>query len=459
MSALRERVQGSVISPESAEYEAARAVWNAAHDRRPALIVQCESAADVAAAIGSAVAGGLEIAVRGGAHSMSGASTGDDTLVIDLRKMNSVHVDPENRRARVGGGALLGDVDRAAQEHGLATPFGLVSHTGVGGLTLGGGMGWLTRLHGLSIDNLLSAEVVLANGQIVRASAEENPELFWGLRGGGGNFGVVTEFEFRLHPVGPMVHFALLFWSLDQGVAAMRAIREVMVDLPHSVNAVPALGITMPPAPFVPPEHQGKQGYALLVAGFGDAAEHEGVLERMRAALPPTFEFVTPMPYTGLQSLVDAGNAAGFWDYEKGASFAELSDEAIAVLAEHLPRRTSPLSVMLLYRLDQAYSEVPEDATAFGGGRSPRFGAFMLGICPDPALLSGERDWLRAMYQALTPFMIDEGAYVNSLAQTGEESRVRAAYGDKYDRLVEIKNTYDPQNIFHRNANIPARNQ
>lgn len=458
LTGLREAVTGSVITAADAGYDDARAVWNGAHDRRPAVIVQCASAEDVAAAVGCATSCGLEIAVRGGAHSMSGASTGDDVLVIDLRKMNSATVDPGTRRARVGGGALLGGLDAAAQAHGLATPAGMVSHTGVGGLTLGGGMGWLSRMHGLAIDNLVSARVVLADGRIVRASSEENPDLFWGIRGGGGNFGVVTEFEFQLHPVGPIVQFGLMFWSLDQGTAVLRLTRDLFHDLPRTVNLVPVLGFTAPPAPFVPQEHLGELGYALLATGFGDPAEHAALIERIRAELPPTFDFVSPMPYVALQQLIDEGNPHGIHAYEKGGSFAELTDEAIEIWTEHIPRRTSPNSAVMLNRLDEAYCEVDDDATAFGGTRTPRYIAFMLGVCADPGLLPGEREWVRAMYDALAPHMIDEGTYVNALSPKDEANRIRAAYGAKYDRLVELKRKYDPENVFHRNANIPVNN-
>src|SRR5712692_11215927 len=259
---LRAAMSGTVLVPGDAEYDEARTVWNAAIDRRPAIIARCSTAADVSAAVTLAVENGLEIAVRGGAHGMSGKAVVDDGLMIDLSGMNSVVVDPDARRARVGGGALLADVIAATQEHGLATPVGLIAHTGVGGLTLGGGMGWLTRKHGLSIDNLVSAEIVTADGRIRRASETENGDLFWAIRGGGGNFGVVTEFEFALHPVGPIIQLALLFWDLDRGRDVLRLAQDLCGSMPRDINVV-AGGLNAPPAPFVPPEHHLKPGYAL----------------------------------------------------------------------------------------------------------------------------------------------------------------------------------------------------
>jgi FAD/FMN-containing dehydrogenase len=450
---LRAALQGSVITPEDLGYDLARKVWNADVDRRPAVIAECASAEDVAAAVGFAEDYGLEIAVRAGAHSMPGYSTCDGGLMIDLHQLNSVTVDPDARRVRVGGGALLSDLDAATQAHGLAVPAGVVGHTGVGGLTLGGGMGWLTRQAGLTIDNLLSAQVVLADRRVVRAAEDENPDLFWAIRGGGGNFGVVTEFEFRLHEVGPMIQFGLFFWSVDQGAAALRVIREVLVDMPRTCTAIPAAGLTAPPAPFVPVEHHHEQGYALLLTGFGEPEEHQRLAQRVRSALPPTFEYVSPMPYVALQQMLDEANAWGMYGYDKGAYFAEISDDMIDVLTEYVPRKTSPLSVVLFYPLDGAYSEIGEDDTAFGGGRTPRYMGFFIGLCPSQEMLAGERAWVRSTWDALKPYMIGTGSYVNAL-EAQEEGRIRDTYGPKYGRLAAIKRKYDPQNVFHRNINI-----
>jgi len=297
---LRAAMNGPVIGPADPGYDEARRVWNAGIDRYPAVIARCASSADVAAAVTFAATNGLEITVRGGAHSMSGAAVTDRGLMIDLSQLNRVSVDPQAKRARASGGALLADLDAATQAYGLAVPAGVVSHTGVGGLTLGGGMGWLTRQAGLSIDNLVSAQVVTASGQIRRASADENPDLFWAIRGGGGNFGVVTEFEFRLHEVGPVVQAGLLFWDLEQGRDVLGVAREIIAALPRGLNIIVA-GLNAPAAPFVPMQHHHQPGYVLVVAGFGSAAGHAQVMTRIRQALPPSWEFATPMPYVALQ--------------------------------------------------------------------------------------------------------------------------------------------------------------
>jgi FAD/FMN-containing dehydrogenase len=450
---LRQAIGGHVIAPEDADYDQARRVWNAAIDRRPALIARCESAADVAAAVSFAVANQLEVTVRGGAHSVGGASVADDALMIDLSALNGVTVDPQAKRARVGGGALLADLDAATQQHGLAVPAGLVSHTGVGGLTLGGGMGWLSRRAGLSIDNLVSAQIVTADGQLRCASADEHADLFWAIRGGGGNFGIVTEFEFGLHEVGPMIQLGLPFWGLDQGRDVLRLAREVIASLPPDVNVVIA-GMNAPPAPFVPPDYHHQPGYALVVVGLGAPEVHEAVLAQIREALPPLWEFVTPMPYTALQQMMDEPNAWGFQSYDKGAYVEDLSDDVIDVVVDQLPGKASPLSVLLFYRLDGAYSAIADDETAFSGGRSPRYAVFIIAICPTPALLDADRAWVRSTWAALLPHTAETGVYVNAL-DTSEEDRVKAAYGSaKYDRLAAIKARYDPANVFHHNANI-----
>jgi len=385
---------------------------------------------------------------------MPGYASSETGLVINLGRMNQVSVDPETKRAQVQGGALLRDLDTATQGYGLAVPSGLVSHTGVAGLTLGGGMGWLTRQAGLTIDNLVSAQVVLADGRIVRAAEDENSDLFWAIRGGGGNFGVVTEFEFALHEAGPLVQFGLFFWEAEQGRQALQLMRDVVAGLPRSMNGIPA-ALTAPPAPIVPAEHHGKVGFALLLTGFGEEAEHQKVVERIRNALPPLFEFVTPMPYVTLQQMLDEGNAWGFYGYDKGAYFEDLSDGVIDVLAKHVPRRNSPLSVVLFYRLDEAYSEVDDNESAFGGDRSPRYMGFFIGLSPTPDLLPSEREWVRSMWNDLKPYMMGTGSYVNAL-ESQETDRVRETYGVKYERLTAIKAKYDPQNLFHRNVNIKS---
>ncbi|SHK62700.1 FAD/FMN-containing dehydrogenase [Pseudonocardia thermophila] len=451
---LRAAMRGEVVVPGDPGYDEARKVWNADIDRSPAVIARCATTDDVATAVAFGQLAGLEIAVRSGAHNVAGRCTCDDGVMIDLSGMRTVQVDPETRRARVQAGALLGDLDAATQEHGLAVPLGAISHTGVGGLTLGGGMGWLTRRFGLAIDNLESAEIVVADGRVLRASRAEHPDLFWAIRGGGGNFGVVTEFEFRLHEVGPMIDFGLFFWPVEQGVEALRLMRDVVGGLPRTLNAFIAF-TNAPPAPFVPQEHHMRPGYALVLAGFGDSAEHARVAGRLRAALPPLFDFCTPLPYTELQKVFDEGTAWGYHAYEKTIEIDDFTDPVIDVLVERLPQKASPLTVLIAYRLDAAYTEVGEDETAFGGRREPRCELFLFPICPDPDTLVADRAWARGLWDALRPLSRSIGGYVNSMSGDVEEERVLAAYGrEKLDRLAQIKAVYDPGNVFRNNVNI-----
>ncbi len=454
IEALREAMGGPVYTADDRGYDEARTVWNAGIDRRPGVIARCDSTADVVAAVAFARERSLDVAVRGGAHNPAGTAVCDDGLMIDLSRLNQVTVDAEARRARVGGGALLSDLDTATQAHGLAVPAGVVGHTGVGGLTLGGGMGWLSRKFGLTIDSLVSAEVVTADGQVRRASADEHPDLFWAIRGGGGNFGVVTEFEFRLHEVDPMVQFGLFFWGLDQGPEVMRFARELIPAMSRDVNAIFG-ALNAPPEPFVPDEYKLTPGFALIVVGFGADTEHEDAVTRIRAAVPPLFDLVTPMPYVALQTMLDEGNAWGFHSYEKGTYVEDLSDGVIEVIAEHVGRKNSPMSLMLLYRLDGAYCDVANEDTAFGGDRSPRYEAFIVAMAPDPELLAADREWVRGLWDALRPHAIGAGGgYVNGTVEFGED-RLRGIYGPaKYDRLAQIKGVYDPANLFHLNGNI-----
>jgi FAD/FMN-containing dehydrogenase len=451
---LRAAMDGPVILPGDAEFDDRRRVWNGGIDRSPSVIARCTSAADVATAVRFAREHGLEISVRGGAHNPAGTAVCDDGLMIDLSLLNSVQVDPAARRARVGGGALLADLDTATQAHGLAVPAGAVSHTGVGGLTLGGGMGWLTRQFGLSIDNLASAEVVTAAGQVLRAAEDGHPGLFWAIRGGGGNFGVVSSFEFRLHEVDPTVQVGLFFWGLDQGPEALRLAREITAAMPPDINAVIA-ALNAPPLPFVPEQHHFAPGYALLLTGFGFTPEHARLVTEIRQALPPLFDLVAPMPYVVLQQILDEANAWGSHSYDKGTYIESLSDEVIEVITEQVPQKNSPMSVLMLYRLDGAYSRVGDDETAFSGGRSPRYGAFIEGLAPDAGLLADERRWVRGFWSALRPHAIGSGdGYLNALTDYHGD-QVRNSYGPaKYERLAKIKAEYDPDNVFHLNANI-----
>jgi FAD/FMN-containing dehydrogenase len=455
LSGLKRNFAGTLIAADDPDYDDARRLWNADHDGRPAVIARCSSAADVAAAVRFAQERGLELAVRGGAHSTAGSSTADGGLVVDLSAMNAVRIDADRRRAHVGGGALLADLDAAAQEHSLVTPAGMVSHTGVGGLTVGGGMGWLTRRHGLTIDNLLSVEVVLADGRTVHCSNDQEPDLFWAVRGAGANFGVVTEFEFALHPLDTMVSFGLYFWPLERGGDVLRRVRDIYNDATLSRDVMlTTAALNAPPAPFVPAEHHFAPGYAVLVVSYAGPELQAQTTARVLADLPPLFQMETPMPFVELQRLLDETYAWGILAYEKGTYLPELTDAAIDIIVEHVPAKNSPLSALLFYRLDGAFCEVEEDATAFGGRRTPQYGTFILDVAPDRTLLEADRAWVRSLWSALQPHSVVNGAgYVNSMAEY-DDARTRATYGAKYDRLTALKARYDPHNVFHRTANI-----
>jgi FAD binding domain/Berberine and berberine like len=455
LASLQAALTGRVLGPRDADFDRARRVWNGAIDRRPAVIARCSDPGDVRTAIDFARRRGLEIAVRGGGHSLAGSSTLDDGLVIDLSALNCVRVDPGARRAWVGGGATLADRDTATQQHGLATPGGLVSHTGVGGLTLGGGLGWLARKAGLALDNVVSAEVVTADGATLTASAEENPDLHWAIRGGGGNFGVVSEFEFRLHEVGPQVQFGYFFWPLERGAEALRLCQEIVATTPNDLIPMP-VGLNAPPEAFVPEPLRLRPGYGLILVGFGAESEHAAAVQRVRRGLPPLFDLVTPMPYLQLLRMFDAANGWGTICYDTAVCVEDLTEDVIAVVTEHHRRKESPLSGVFCYRLDGAFSEVGEDDTAFAGGRSPRYAVIVAAAAATAELLPAERAWARSFRDALRPHGIGRDVYVNMSDELTDEARVRASYGPaKYERLAQIKATYDPDNLFHRNANIP----
>jgi FAD/FMN-containing dehydrogenase len=454
LQALRDAFGGRVITAEDPEYNTARSVWNGDIDRYPAVVARCADAADVTAAIAFAKTSGLEISVRGGGHNFSGAAVADGALMIDLSLLRHVVVDPVARRVRCGGGATGADLDAATQEHGLAVTMGTISHTGIAGLSLGGGFGWLTNLMGLSCDNLISAEVALADGRVVRAAEDSHPDLYWALRGGGGNFGVVTEFEFQLQPVGPLVHFALFFWELDRRADALRVARDALQGLPRDAGGLLAAGLAAPPEPFVPEQYHFAPGCAVIVAGFGRAEDHAALLTPIRAGLTPAFEFVTQLPYTALQQMLDASAPWGIHAYEKGLQIDEMPDGLIDTLVEYLPKKQSPLSFLPIFPLGGAYTDVAEDATAFGGSRTARWFVNVGAISPDPAVLAHDRVWVRELWQALSPYASNTGGYVNFMAEY-ESDRVRTSYGPtKYERLSKIKTSYDPDNVFHLNPNI-----
>jgi hypothetical protein len=453
---FRKSFAGIVLSSGDSEYDTARALWNGDIDRRPAAIAQCSTTEAVAAAVAFGRAEGLEIAVRGGGHNFAGHGVCDGGLMIDLSPMRAVVVDADTRRARCGGGTTWADLDGATQVHGLATPGGVISHTGVGGLTLGGGIGWLSRTAGLSCDNLKAARLVTADGQVRTASEEENADLLWALKGGGGNFGVVTEFEFALHRVGPLVNLGLFFWGAAQGREALRFARDFCASAPPGTG-LQLIGLNAPPMPFVPEEVHFAPGYGLAVVGWGSPEEHAELIQPIRDGLAPLFELVTPIPYAELQKLLDDSAPWGILGYEKALYLAQLDDSAIDVIAERFPAKASPMSIMPIFSLGGAYAEVADDATAWGGRRDDKWIVNIAAVAPTPDVLAADRAWVRSLADALQPFATS-GTYVNFLNDP-DEDKVRAAYGpDKYARLARIKAAHDPDNVFHCNANIkPAR--
>lgn len=452
VDALRAAIGGEVCQPGDTGYDDAVNIWNGAISRRPAVVSRCTTSTDVALSLGFARREGLEISVRGGGHNYAGFALTDGGLMIDLTPMKGVHVDPDHRRATCGGGTTWGEFDAATQEHGLATPGGFVSRTGVAGLTLGGGLGWLSRLAGLSCDNLVGAEVVTADGRVVHASDTDNADLFWALRGGGGNFGVVTEFEFALHPVGPLVHIGLFLFSPDQGGNLFRFAREFVRDLPDECGVFLA-GLSAPPEPFVPTELHFAPAYALVVVGFGDDVAHAALIAPIKEALTPIVELVTPIPYVALQQMFDAAAPWGLHSYEKAVYLDELTDDAIEVILQHQAMKMSPLSFVPIFVLGGAYRRADGDSTAFGGSRDIRYVVNISASTPSADDYEAERAWARAYWSALVEHAVGVGGYVNFMTDY-EEDRVRNAYGTKYDRLQAVKTAYDPDNVFHLNANI-----
>jgi len=444
---LEEAIRGAVIQPGDSAYEEARTVYNAMIDKRPAIVVRCADVADVIAAVEFAREHEYETAVRSGGHNGPGLALVDDGLVVDLSRMNGVRVDPDAKTARVEPGCTWGDVDHATHAFGLATVSGVISTTGVGGLTLGGGHGYLTRQYGLTVDNLLGADVVLADGRLVHASEDENADLFWGLRGGGGNFGVVTSFEFELHPVetvtgGPM------FWPIDALEPTMRWYREWLPRLPREVSVTYVVH-EVSGDPF-PPEIHGEKVCGLMWFSTGSQADLDPLLQEAREVADPLFEHVGPMPYPAVQSLFDGIYPPGDQWYWKGDFFAELTDEAIAVHDRYGAFSTSK-SLVHLYPVDGAAGDVGPEETPWNH-RDAVWSMVIAGVDPDPANVGAITDWAREYWEALHPHSAG-AAYVNFMMEEGAE-RIRATYGDDYDRLREVKAAYDPDNVFHVNQNV-----
>ncbi|HEY1273359.1 MAG TPA: FAD-binding oxidoreductase [Thermoleophilaceae bacterium] len=443
---------GELIAPGDSSYDDARQIWNGAIDRRPGLIARCASAADVAAAVRFARERELPVAVRGGGHGVAGHAVCDDGLVVDLSPMKSIAVDPQARTARAEAGVLWGELDGAAQAHGLATVGGIVTHTGISGLTLGGGIGWLMRKHGATVDNLRSAEVVTADGETLTASEDERPELLWGLRGGGGNFGVVTSFEYRLHAVGPTVLAGPIYHGLDDAPQALRFYRDFIADSPDELTTIVRLG-RAPALPFLPEHVHGRPVVTIACCWAGDPQSGESALRPLRSFGNPLADALAPRAYSELQRMFDPSVPHGWHYYWKSWELPPLADAAIDALVEQAGRLTSPRSYIIVFQLGGAVGRVPADATAFGqrhAGHDVNINAVWLADDPDP---DRHVQWTREAYAALEPFSSGR-TYVNFIGDEGRD-RVRAAYGEeKYARLVELKRTYDPDNVFRLNQNI-----
>src|SRR5262245_5712813 len=444
--------RGRLIKPDDADYDNARAVWNGAVDRRPRLIARCIGTADVVAAVRFARDHDLEIAIRGGGHNVAGTAVCDDGIVIDLSAMRAVRVDAADRRAWVQGGALWGDVDRETQAHGLATTGGIVSHTGVAGLTLGGGVGWLMRKHGLTVDNLLAVDMVTASGERLRASADDHPDLFWAVRGGGGNFGVVTSFEFRLHSLGPIVLAGPILWDATDAGEVLRFCRDFVRDAPDELSTVVRFG-TAPPLPDIPEQLQWRPVVMVGSCYAGPIADGERVLRPLRAFRTPLLDLIGRTPYAEFQSALDSTVVHGWNYYWKSTHLPELRDDLIDVIVEHAFSDSSPRSYVAMFHLKGAVSRVVQGATAFGNRQASH--AITLDGVWRPGEDFGDRDtaWARRFFAGLGRFR--EGVYVNFLAGDEGPDRIREAYGESvYNRLVEVKTTYDPDNVFHHNQNI-----
>lgn len=450
---LKSSFRGELIQPADATYESARKVYNGMIDKHPSLIARCVDVADVIAAVGFGVSNEMLTAIRGGGHNGAGLGVCDDGLVIDLSRMKGIRVNPADKTVRVEAGCVWGDVDHATHVFGMATPGGFISTTGVAGLTLGGGIGYLTRRYGLTIDNLLSVDMVLADGSFMTASSKENSDLFWAVRGGGGNFGVATSFEFRLHPVN-MVQFGPTFWPLEEAATVLRAYRSFIKKAPEYVNGFFAF-LVVPPAPMFPEHLHLKKVCAIVWCSTCSAEEAEKALKPMRSLGNPLLDHVATVPFPAAQSIFDPLFVSGLQWYWRADNFTELSDEAIDRHVEHGPKIPTMLSTMHLYPVNGAAQRIGKYDTAYSF-REALFSEVIVGVDPDPANAQKITAWCKDYWDALHPFSAG-GAYVNFMMDEGQD-RVQATYRDNYQRLAEIKNKYDPKNFFRVNQNVrPAR--
>jgi FAD/FMN-containing dehydrogenase len=451
LAKFAQMLRGPLIGRDHPDYDEARKLYNAMIDKHPLLIVRCSDAADVIAAVNFGRDNALPIAIRGGAHNGPGLGSVDDGLVIDLSPMKGVRVDPAKRTVRVGAGCVTGDVDHATAAFGQAVPFGVISTTGVAGLTLSGGHGYLSRQYGLTVDNLLEADVVLADGRFITASETENADLLWALRGGGGNFGVVTSFLFRSHPAG-LVYGGPIIFELSDAAAVMRWFRESQPSLPDEFSMF--LGLqTVPPGEPFPKEHWVKRMCALVICHNGPIADAEKAVNAVRAQLPkPIIDWAQPMPFTVLQTLFDPLLPKGLQWYWKGDFVNDLPDTAIEAHIRHAGKMPIPLSGMHLYPIDGAVHRRGKDATAWSH-RDVTWSMVIFGVDPDPVNAPAIRQWARDYWEGVHPFNL-VGAYANFMMDDEGEERVRATYGDNYQRLALVKKKYDPDNLFRINQNI-----
>src|ERR671934_349179 len=444
---LETSLRGELVRPGDSSYDDHRRIWNGSIDRRPALIVRCTGVADVIAAVRFARQTGIDVAVRSGGHSFPGLSVADDALLIDLGQMKGIRVDPHARTARAQAGVLLGELDRETQQFGLSVPAGIVTHTGLAGLTLGGGIGWLMRKYGLTVDQLVSVDVITADGAFVTASEDEHPDLFWGVRGGGGNFGIVTEFEFRLNPLGPIVVAGPIFWPMEDSPEVLRFYRDWIADAPDELMTI-VVNRKAPPLPFVPEAYHGKPVVIVVCCYAGPVEEGEKVVRPMKEFGAPILDLCVPKPFVTHQAMFDPSFPHFRWYYFKACDVAELTDDIIDITVEHSLRIESPFTAFPIWQMGGAVASVGEDETAFSG-RNAGF-TYNIGACTEgPDGFEDEREWVRTFWSALEPYHM--GVYVNFLGDEGQD-RVREAYGaEKYDRLRELKRKYDPDNFFRIN--------
>jgi len=449
---FRNQLHGPTITPTDADYDRTRAVWNGMIDRRPAIIVRCQGTADVIDAVRFAREHNLLVSIRGGGHNVAGYAVCDDGMMIDLSLMNGVWVDAKRRTARVQGGALWSDVDRECQLHGLATPGGVVSHTGVAGLTLGGGFGWLSRKHGLTCDNLLSAELVTAEGKLIMVSQEEHADLFWAIRGGGGNFGVVTSFQFQLHPVGPTVVAGLVFYPFAQAKQVLQGFRDFAATAPDDLYCVPLLRLA-PALPFLPESVHGQAVVGIAACHVGPVEEGQAAAAALSSLGEPIISLFAPKPYTTHQKFLDVGAPHGRCYYWKSEYLPGLHDEIIDTAIDHAANISSPHSLIAFFQHDGAIQRVDPTATAYGR-RSAAFALNISSAWDDISASAKHIAWTRQFWSAMQPHSIG-GGYINFLSEDDAPTRVQAALGGpNYERLVAVKNQYDPTNFFRMNQNI-----